>query len=112
MLRGIRVAPSTSAPDPIRINPDRTAWMERGMCVGKDPEWWTTADHGRRVQLSNERWDQLEDISKDNIRALALCRVCPVRAQCLDFALNDKHAREHGIWGGTYPYEREGMRAA
>ena len=96
-------------PQTIQINVGATAWMEHAACVGKNPEWWTTADHGRRVCLSNERWDALEDSGKNNVRALRTCSGCPVRAECLDFALEDKHARDHGIWGGTYPHEREAM---
>lgn len=95
--------------EPIRIKVDRTDWMEQALCVGRDPEWWTTADAGRRPNLSNERWDQLEDASKNNIRAVRLCQQCPVRLECLEFALKDRQCREHGVFGGTFPHEREAM---
>ena len=39
--------------------------------------------------------------------ALALCAACPVRAECLEFAL--RHRRgvgRHGIWGGLVEAER------
>lgn len=39
--------------------------------------------------------------------ALALCAVCPVRAQCLNDALV-RHDR-YGIWGGTSEEERAEM---
>lgn len=41
--------------------------------------------------------------------AKRLCRGCPVRLQCLDYAL--RHRERHGVWGGTTEYERRGMRA-
>jgi hypothetical protein len=35
--------------------------------------------------------------------ALALCRACPVRVTCLDFALRNRMV---GTWGGTSDYQR------
>ena len=40
---------------------------------------------------------------------LAICAACPVRRQCLDFALNNPLG-QYGIWGGTTAYERRRMR--
>jgi WhiB family transcriptional regulator, redox-sensing transcriptional regulator len=37
-------------------------------------------------------------------RAAAVCARCPVRAQCLDYAL--RHSIKHGIWGGLNPEQR------
>jgi WhiB family redox-sensing transcriptional regulator len=31
-------------------------------------------------------------------KAEAVCKVCPVRVQCLDYAL--RNSIRHGIWGG------------
>ncbi len=40
--------------------------------------------------------------------ALAVCARCPVREQCLDFALE---TRQHdGIWGGATETERRRLR--
>ncbi|HEX2848975.1 MAG TPA: WhiB family transcriptional regulator [Acidimicrobiales bacterium] len=40
--------------------------------------------------------------------ALAICAVCPVREQCLEWALA---TRQHdGIWGGTTDSERRRIR--
>ena len=36
--------------------------------------------------------------------AKAICRGCPVRAECLDYAIQT--AQDHGIWGGTTEEER------
>lgn len=42
-------------------------------------------------------------------RALAVCRVCPVQKQCLDFALSTS---ARGVWGGTTDIERQQLRRA
>lgn len=34
-------------------------------------------------------------------------RVCPVREQCLQYALDSRHL--HGVWGGTTENERRAM---
>jgi len=39
--------------------------------------------------------------------ALALCAACPVRAECLEFALRHwRSVGRHGIWGGLVEAER------
>ncbi|HEV2931964.1 MAG TPA: WhiB family transcriptional regulator [Streptosporangiaceae bacterium] len=38
-------------------------------------------------------------------RAKVICAGCPVRIQCLDFALT--HDQTHGIWGGTTAEDRQ-----
>jgi len=40
--------------------------------------------------------------------AKAVCAACPVREECLDFALRTKVA--HGIWGGLSERERRNLR--
>jgi WhiB family redox-sensing transcriptional regulator len=40
--------------------------------------------------------------------AIAICATCPVREQCLDFALSTNQA--DGIWGGTTETERRRIR--
>ena len=42
--------------------------------------------------------------------ARAVCAGCPVRAECLAFAMDDADARAWGIWGGSSPRERRAMR--
>jgi WhiB family redox-sensing transcriptional regulator len=39
--------------------------------------------------------------------AVAICRRCLVRAECLAFALGDPVTVRYGIWGGTTPKERK-----
>lgn len=40
--------------------------------------------------------------------ARKVCRKCPVRAECLEYALND--SRITGVWGGTTAAERRHIR--
>jgi WhiB family redox-sensing transcriptional regulator len=41
-------------------------------------------------------------------RAVAVCRQCPVRRACLDYALDHN---EYGVWGGTSETQRRQIRA-
>ena len=43
-------------------------------------------------------------------QAKAICRVCPVQTQCLEFALGTH--QDYGIWGGTTEEERRQIRRA
>lgn len=57
--------------------------------------------------------------SGQKARAKAICQQCPVREECLTYALTvptlDIHNGDahwvHGIWGGTTPMERKQLRA-
>lgn len=40
--------------------------------------------------------------------AKAICRVCPVQAECLTYAINNNE--KHGIWGGKSERERRRIR--
>ena len=40
--------------------------------------------------------------------AKAICRGCPVRKQCLEFALDAR--LDHGVWGGLTEVERRSLR--
>lgn len=37
-------------------------------------------------------------------KAKAICAACPVRAECLEYAL--RHRVRHGVWGGCNEEER------
>ncbi len=41
--------------------------------------------------------------------ALNVCRTCPVRLPCLDYALREKML-EDGVWGGYTPKQRKAVR--
>jgi len=51
-------------------------------------------------------WGQSE--RQANKLAREFCGRCPIRAQCLDYALEANEP--HGIWGGTTPHERRQIR--
>jgi WhiB family redox-sensing transcriptional regulator len=40
--------------------------------------------------------------------ATVVCRGCPVRTQCLEFALSAR--LDHGVWGGLTETERRSLR--
>ncbi len=42
------------------------------------------------------------------LAAKAICRGCPVRPQCLEFALDAR--LDHGVWGGLTEVERRSLR--
>ena len=56
------------------------------MCKGQDPAPWFPQANGS------------PDVGK------ALCRACPAKARCLDWAL--AKGEQSGTWGGTTPDER------
>lgn len=73
-------------------------WRRRAACRGEDPEVFFAPDlegppHGRYLAERDRRWRD----------AKAVCRRCPVRADCLDAALA---SGEVGVWGGTTDEER------
>lgn len=41
----------------------------------------------------------------DVIRAKEVCKTCPVKSECLDFAL--RYNERALVWGGMTPYERQ-----
>lgn len=45
---------------------------------------------------------------EDTTPAKAICARCPVKAQCLDFAI--ENVEKFGIWGGTSEKERRVIR--
>jgi WhiB family redox-sensing transcriptional regulator len=70
----------------------RPAWQRRAACRGKgcDPWFATTRE--------------AEDAAR------AVCEPCPVRRECLSYALSDPGLV--GIWAGTDERERRRMRRA
>jgi WhiB family redox-sensing transcriptional regulator len=49
-----------------------------------------------------------EGARTDEERAKEVCSLCPVQAECLEFAL--VHEERYGIWGGTTPDERRHLK--
>jgi WhiB family redox-sensing transcriptional regulator len=52
--------------------------------------------------------ERKEDKDAREERAKAICRTCPVREPCLEYALRIREA--HGIWGGLNEIERKSLR--
>jgi WhiB family redox-sensing transcriptional regulator len=71
-------------------------WRSRAVCGGA----WAWLFFGPDGETPPER-------ASREARAKAVCASCPVRAECLDFAL--AHHVRNGIWGGLN--ERERFRA-
>jgi WhiB family redox-sensing transcriptional regulator len=74
-------------------------WQLRASCRGPDASLFFPPSHF-------ERKDEKEAREK---RAKAICRTCPVRRECLEYALRIREP--HGIWGGLNEIERKAMLA-
>jgi WhiB family redox-sensing transcriptional regulator len=74
---------------------DVDAWRDRSACRDADPDMFFP------VGTTGAAVEQIE-------AARHICGVCPVRAECLDFALATN--QEAGIWGGTTEDERRKLR--
>jgi hypothetical protein len=54
------------------------------------------------------RWQQAR---AEAASALALCAVCPVRGECLEFSMRQwGEVGRHGVWGGLLEAERAAVR--
>jgi WhiB family redox-sensing transcriptional regulator len=67
------------------------AWQEQAEC----------AHYAGRVDFFPARGESVRD-------AKAVCGVCPVRRECLEFAMRLKVV--HGVWGGLSERERRSLR--
>jgi WhiB family redox-sensing transcriptional regulator len=70
-----------------------SAWMERALC-----------SHSRRPDL----WFPAKGESL--APAVGVCGRCPVRAQCLDYAI--EHDIREGVWGAESPQGRRKIARA
>ena len=66
-------------------------WDDEASCQGIDPE----------VFFPDRPSDRA-------LAAKAICRGCPVRTACLEFALETR--LDHGVWGGLTEVERRSLR--
>ena len=69
----------------------RPEWQDEALCAQTDPEAFYPEKGGSTVQ------------------AKRVCLACPVRSQCLSYAL--KHDERFGIWGGLSERERRKLDA-
>ena len=70
---------------------DLTSWRERAACRGVSREVFITAG------------DADDDPYFPSDEALSYCDRCPVRPECLSFAIERD---VDGVWGGTTAYQR------
>lgn len=72
-------------------------WMDRGACVGEDPDLFHPP---MRFDNKANDWEP----------ARAICDSCDVRVACLEYALGYERGRDRncrfGFWGGHTPAER------
>ncbi len=76
-----------------------TAWMTRGACCGMADLFDAAAD-GRSGPGDTDA----------QAAAIEVCFGCPVREDCLEFALDTDGALPFGIYGGLKPGERANCR--
>lgn len=74
---------------------DPDGWASQGACQRSDPELFfpVTPTGPAAVQIA-----QAKDV----------CACCPVRRECLEFALES--GQKFGVWGGTTEDERRTLR--
>lgn len=81
-------------------------WRHRALCRperGHDPELWFPPPERPYATRKEHNAARQRRIDQEN-DAKAVCAVCPVRLECLEYA-NATDQRE-GIWGGLTPTER------
>ncbi len=74
-------------------------WEEKAACKGPQMKVFFPPAHVERKEEREAREQ----------RAKAICAICPVRAPCLDYALQIREP--HGIWGGLNEVERKALLA-
>lgn len=72
------------------LETDPLAWSRFARCDSADPDLFFPPD------------------GADNRLAKSICTSCPVRRQCLDYALETK--QKYGIWGGMTEAQRRRIR--
>jgi WhiB family redox-sensing transcriptional regulator len=71
---------------------ERPSWHRYAACRGSDPRLF------------------FPERGEPTGRAIAVCRRCPVRSECLMYAIGD--GTKHGVWGGVAEAQRRHLRRA
>jgi len=74
-------------------------WQARAACRGPNTVIFFPPSHFERKEEREAR----------EARAKSICRACPVRRDCLDYAMRIREP--HGIWGGLNEAERRQLLA-
>ena len=77
-----------------------SGWQYYAACRGEDATYFFAPNYFERRSEKNAR----EAVAK------ALCGQCPVRLECLEYALEVHET--HGIWGGLNEMERRALLRA
>jgi len=88
--------------------------ISNGLCVNhKDPDLWFA---GEAEKIEGEVWTNSKDQKRrlqlevdKAASALAVCRNCPAKDNCLQLGLRGLPQITYGIYGGTLPAERMAM---
>lgn len=75
----------------------RQHWSERAACRGKPTEWWFPS----ALEINRRHHPTAAEAAP---RAVAICKACPVRDECLEHAMATKCS--DGVFGGLSPQER------
>jgi WhiB family transcriptional regulator, redox-sensing transcriptional regulator len=75
-------------PEITTLSDARTAWVLQGLCLTTDPDKLFVRGAAQR-------------------KAAAMCRDCPVKAECLADALDNEV--EFGVWGGMTERQRRAL---
>jgi WhiB family redox-sensing transcriptional regulator len=73
---------------------DTPPWQFHAACRGEDASLFFAPGY----------FERREEKARREAKAKAICARCPVRVDCLDYALRIKEP--HGVWGGMNEQER------
>lgn len=91
LISTVSDSPERSALDFLNAIRSYDSWMEEALCAQVDPDMW------------------FPPVGERGTEAKKICMRCPVREQCLDYALNASE-NPYGIWGGVGQHNRNAMR--
>lgn len=79
----------------MRISPESTvpSWVDELFGAIDDQEWQASA---LCAQVGGDLW--FPERGGDFLEAKRICQQCPVRVECLEYAL--AHDERFGLWGG------------
>jgi WhiB family redox-sensing transcriptional regulator len=85
------------------------SWMDSANCKGMTHLFYSPHVHG--PECNNECVEGRKEKGRNQRvnEARALCAGCPVRAECLQFAMVTMQL--DGVWGGLTERERQDMRS-
>lgn len=75
-------------------------WQLMGLCRGNHSHLF----------FPPSTFERKEERERREIRAKAICQVCPVQSSCVNYALDIREP--YGIWGGTTETDRKELLTA